>query len=66
MANSLEDYEVGELIAVQGKEGCQDPRCSRDSFDRCRGYHCPECGKPCSMMGHRVCPDKEESHGNQQ
>lgn len=60
MDGNLDDFVLGELVAVQGKEGCQDPRCSRDGNpNRCRGYHCPRCGKPCSMMGHK-CPDKKE------
>lgn len=48
-------YELGPCVAVMGKEGCEDVRCTR-AGDRCIGYHCSRCGEPCSMMGHRDCP----------
>lgn len=61
MSDNLEDYELGALVAIQGKKGCTDSRCSRLN-GRCHGYHCPKCGEPCSMMGHSACPDKEADH----
>lgn len=43
-------------IAIIGKDGCHDPRCRRVmGEDGCRGYHCPHCDQPCSMMGHAKC-----------
>lgn len=45
-------------IAIQGQEGCKDPRCTRTYPEgKCIGYHCPTCGKPCSMMGHAACQE---------
>ena len=50
-------YELGPCVAVQGKEGCEHPQCTRmRGASSCMGYHCPHCGEPCSMMGHRDCP----------
>jgi hypothetical protein len=55
-------WEIGALVAAQGLEGCTDPRCRRVGSDYtadppklgvCVGYHCPTCGEPCSMMGHK-------------
>lgn len=54
-------FRIGELIAVQGVEGCTSMRCRRMGGDYtktppdigiCVGYHCPRCGEPCSMTGH--------------
>jgi hypothetical protein len=58
----IDGWEVGEMIAYQGKEGCRDPRCRRmitpdGEVGSCMGYHCPKCDGPCSMMGHKVCPE---------
>ncbi len=48
------EWEIGELLAVEGKDGCQDPRCRRVMGEPgCRGWHCPTCGEPCSSQGHR-------------
>ena len=58
-------FKVGGLVAVQGVEDCTSPMCRRVGADytktppdigRCAGYHCPTCGEPCSMMGHK-CPE---------
>ena len=47
-------WKLGEHIATQGKEGCRDPRCRRNgATGECMGWHCPKCGEPCSMMGHK-------------
>lgn len=64
---SLGDYELGPLLAVEGKEGCTSSRCRRMvehhddgtyTLGPCMGWHCPVCGEPCSMMGHSGChPD---------
>lgn len=43
-------------IAIMGVKGCEDPRCTRLK-GKCIGYHCPICGKPCSMMGHPKCQE---------
>lgn len=43
------------LLAVQGRAGCTDVRCTRVEDDNCRGYHCPHCHEPCSSQGHE-CP----------
>lgn len=60
----IDDYEIGPMLAYQGKEGCQSPLCRRfaqrnddGSFDvgPCLGYHCPICHEPSSMMGHNEC-----------
>lgn len=62
MPEYLGGYELGPMVAVQGKEGCTDPRCTRmrdretGEWGVCIGWHCPRCGEPCSMMGHRNCP----------
>lgn len=51
---SLDDYTMIGPVAIQGMEGCQDPRCRRaPGASGCMGYHCPYCGAACSMMGHR-------------
>jgi hypothetical protein len=44
-------------LAYQGKPGCKDPRCTRDSrrTDTCIGWHCSYCDEPCSSQGHH-CP----------
>ena len=48
--------EPGGPVAVQGAEGCRDPRCTqpipRDEHTSCMGYHCGRCGEPSSMCGH--------------
>lgn len=59
---NLGDYELGEVVAIQGKADCTDVRCSRYN-GKCVGYHCPKCGESCSMIGHRVCPEKEATDG---
>lgn len=65
----LSDYEFVALLAYQGKEGCQNVRCThmlgRDENGEltfgpsCLGYHCPVCHEPCSMMGHPACHEIE-------
>lgn len=60
-------FEIVGLVAIQGLEGCQSPRCTRLGCDwangdlgQCVGYHCPDCLEPTSMMGHK-CPKRGES-----
>lgn len=48
------EFEVRELVAVMGREGCEDVTCTRIN-GKCAGYHCPHCHKPCSMLGHPNC-----------
>ncbi len=48
-------FVVGDLIAIQGREGCTDARCTRRN-GQCIGYHCPTCGKSCGSQGHD-CPE---------
>lgn len=43
-------------VAIMGQDGCTDVRCTRLN-GKCVGYHCPKCGQPCSMMGHRACQE---------
>lgn len=62
MPEYISGYEVGPMLAYQGKEGCSDSRCTRRThpvidWDRCVGYHCPHCHEPCSMFGHSNCPN---------
>lgn len=60
MEDSAGPYKLGKLLSVQGKDGCKDPRCSRMN-GKCVGYHCADCGKPSSMIGHpRGCPGEGE------
>jgi hypothetical protein len=52
-------WQVLNQMSYQGKEGCQDPRCTRssigpDGIGECRGYHCHLCDAPTSMYGHCV------------
>lgn len=64
MPDYIGGYEVGPMLAYQGKEGCSDSHCTRArnpetgewDFERCVGYHCPRCDEPTGMMGHRNCP----------
>jgi hypothetical protein len=53
-------FEVGELLAVQGKPGCTDIRCTRINGE-CVGWHCPRCGAPTSSQGGCGCADREET-----
>ena len=52
------DGERRGPLAYRGKEGCTDVRCLRmftgEAFDmeRCVGWHCSYCDKPCSYQGH--------------
>lgn len=61
-------YELGPLLAIQGKDGCDSPFCTRMvrqiaegewELGPCMGYHCPYCGEPCSMMGHKKCLESD-------
>lgn len=59
-------WELGTLLAVEGKEDCTDPRCRRMIYrdeahvrPGCLGWHCPDCGKPTSSQGHK-CPERGE------
>lgn len=58
------NFEIGPMLAYQGKDGCESTLCRRmvkrsddGSFliGPCLGYHCPICDEPCSMMGHSEC-----------
>lgn len=65
--SGLDRYVFKELLAVEGREGCTDPRCRRmfypdGSIGPCMGYHCPRCGEPCSMMGHQKCRSVSPDH----
>ena len=63
MPEYIGQYEIGPALAYEGKEGCSDTHCRRRIIDgvpdwsRCHGYHCPHCHAPCSMFGHRDCPN---------
>ena len=57
ISSEIGDFEIGALLAYQGKEGCTDSRCTRMD-GRCHGYHCPVCHEPCSMMGHKKCQEE--------
>lgn len=58
-------YRIIAPLCYQGKEGCEDVRCTRAGFTwlddgsvelgACIGYHCSYCDEPCSSQGHR-CP----------
>lgn len=54
-------FVLGPLVAVQGQVDCTNLECRRRFAPGdppggvCVGYHCPKCGAPTSMMGHR-CP----------
>jgi hypothetical protein len=54
-------FILGDLVATQGKADCTNPGCRRRFAPGdppegiCAGYHCPKCGEPTGMMGHR-CP----------
>ena len=49
----------GELLAVQGQEGCMSVLCRREFIDGepgpCLGWHCAKCGEPSSYQGHVKC-----------
>ncbi len=49
-------WKLGPMLAYEGKAGCVNHRCRRVMGEPgCRGYHCPTCDEPVSMMGHD-CP----------
>lgn len=59
----MNEFQIIGPLAYQGKEGCEDARCTRrgitrnddGSFDigECIGWHCSYCDEPCSSQGHR-------------
>lgn len=58
-ADSGARFVIHEPIAYQGDDDCTNMTCSRRD-GKCVGYHCPTCGAPCSMMGHK-CPERDEA-----
>jgi hypothetical protein len=59
-------WDLGPLLAYQGKPGCADVECTRVMHRRedgswaggeCVGWHCSRCDAPCSPMGHRCARD---------
>jgi hypothetical protein len=70
VADSGRRYKIVALVAYQGREDCQDSRCTRrgwgiredGSFDygECAGWHCSLCDAPCSSQGHFGCPRSQE------
>jgi hypothetical protein len=66
---NIPGYKIIGPVAYQGKEGCDNPRCTRAHYpdesgylvadmSRCVGYHCVYCGEPCGSQGHK-CPASE-------
>lgn len=60
----VDGFQLGPLVAYQGKAGCTDPSCSHRyeqtpegprMVPGCGSYHCPTCDAPVSMVGHD-CP----------
>lgn len=63
---SGERYQLGELMAVQGKADCVNPCCAHRYVDGrmlpgCLSYHCPRCGESTSMLGHECGVPEQES-----
>jgi hypothetical protein len=61
-----EQWEIGPLIAYQGKPGCTDSQCTRVIYrhedgsweaGECVGWHCSRCHAPCASMGHPCSSD---------
>lgn len=58
-------YEVGRLMAYQGKRDCTSLRCRRmylpgsKEMGECLGWHCAVCDEPSSQYGHPDCAPKE-------
>lgn len=61
-------FELGPMVAYQGKEDCRNPTCFRGWYgdtmadEGCAGYHCAVCHKPSSMYGHKACQEADVDH----